>query len=244
MGKAADWLREERRKVLGDWVAVCLGCGAALRYFEESEDELPADCPQCGGELRAPLPGVRRAVLVRVRGRVRGVRRRATAERAVRREDPKAEPRGSWCPRRASARRAPGRAARFRPRRSRPRSQTSRAARAARSEALRDEHARLRTRPPARRPLQAEGAELAEPEHRHGEDGGFDDRALAVGDREHVLPGHAAPGGDALRQRVRVDVGEPEDDVVVRTTSSATCPVPSRYASWPSIIAASTTIVP
>ncbi len=27
MGKAADWLREERRKVLGDWVAFCLGCG-------------------------------------------------------------------------------------------------------------------------------------------------------------------------------------------------------------------------
>jgi predicted RNA-binding Zn-ribbon protein involved in translation (DUF1610 family) len=56
MGKAADWLREERRKVLGDWVAVCLGCGAALRYFEESEGELPADCPQCGGELRSRCP--------------------------------------------------------------------------------------------------------------------------------------------------------------------------------------------
>jgi predicted RNA-binding Zn-ribbon protein involved in translation (DUF1610 family) len=56
MGKAADWLREERRKVLGDWVAVCLGCGLALRYFEESEGELPADCPQCGGELRRRCP--------------------------------------------------------------------------------------------------------------------------------------------------------------------------------------------
>ena len=56
MGKAADWLREERRKVLGDWVAVCLGCGAALRYFEESEDELPPVCPQCGGELLRRCP--------------------------------------------------------------------------------------------------------------------------------------------------------------------------------------------
>ena len=56
MGKAADWLREERRKVLGDWVAVCLGCGAALRYFEESEDELPAECTQCGGVLRSRCP--------------------------------------------------------------------------------------------------------------------------------------------------------------------------------------------
>ncbi len=57
VGKAADWLREERRKTLGDWVAVCLGCGFAQRYFEESEGELPAACPQCGGEMRARCPG-------------------------------------------------------------------------------------------------------------------------------------------------------------------------------------------
>lgn len=56
MGKASDWLREERRKVLGDWVAVCLGCGFAQRYFEDWEDELPAACPQCGGELRSRCP--------------------------------------------------------------------------------------------------------------------------------------------------------------------------------------------
>ena len=51
MSKAADWLREERRKVLGDWVAFCLGCGAARRWFEEFEAEMPDTCPQCGGEL-------------------------------------------------------------------------------------------------------------------------------------------------------------------------------------------------
>ncbi len=51
MGKAADWLRQERREVLGHWVAVCLGCGAARRWFEEFEAELPDTCPQCGGEL-------------------------------------------------------------------------------------------------------------------------------------------------------------------------------------------------
>ena len=51
MAKAADWLREERRKVLGDWVAFCLGCGAARRWFEEFEAEVPDTCPQCGGEL-------------------------------------------------------------------------------------------------------------------------------------------------------------------------------------------------
>jgi hypothetical protein len=56
VSKASDWLREERRKVLGDWVAVCLGCGFAQRYFEASEQELPAGCPQCGGELRSRCP--------------------------------------------------------------------------------------------------------------------------------------------------------------------------------------------
>jgi ribosomal protein S27E len=56
VGKAADWLREERRKTLGDWVAVCLGCGAAQRYFEERAAELPSTCAQCGGELRATCP--------------------------------------------------------------------------------------------------------------------------------------------------------------------------------------------
>ncbi len=53
MGRASDWLREERRKVLGDWVAVCLSCGHAQRYFEDWEAELPKACPTCGGELRA-----------------------------------------------------------------------------------------------------------------------------------------------------------------------------------------------
>lgn len=56
MGKASDWLREERRKVLGDWVAVCLTCGHAQRYFEEWEVQLPEACPDCGGELRSRCP--------------------------------------------------------------------------------------------------------------------------------------------------------------------------------------------
>jgi predicted nucleic acid-binding Zn ribbon protein len=49
--KAADWLRQERRKVLGDWVAFCLGCGAARRWFEGFEKDVPDTCTQCGGEL-------------------------------------------------------------------------------------------------------------------------------------------------------------------------------------------------
>ena len=57
MGKASDWLREERRKTLGDWVAFCLACGHAQRYFDESEAEVPDHCPACGGEMRRRCPG-------------------------------------------------------------------------------------------------------------------------------------------------------------------------------------------
>jgi hypothetical protein len=57
VGKASEWLREERRKTLGDWVAVCVRCGHAQRYFEEYENELPELCPQCAAELRARCPG-------------------------------------------------------------------------------------------------------------------------------------------------------------------------------------------
>ncbi len=56
MGKASDWLREERRRVLGDWVAFCLSCGAAQRWFEEFEDEVARECPQCGGEMLRRCP--------------------------------------------------------------------------------------------------------------------------------------------------------------------------------------------
>jgi ribosomal protein S27E len=56
VGKASDWLREERRRTLGDWVALCPACGHAQRYFEESEAELPADCPACGEQMRSRCP--------------------------------------------------------------------------------------------------------------------------------------------------------------------------------------------
>ena len=56
MGKASDWLREERRKTLGDWVAVCVRCGHAQRYFEEFEAKLPETCPQCAGGMRSRCP--------------------------------------------------------------------------------------------------------------------------------------------------------------------------------------------
>ena len=56
MGKAADWLREERRNVLGHWAAVCLRCGAARRWFEEFEADVPDTCSQCGGEMLRRCP--------------------------------------------------------------------------------------------------------------------------------------------------------------------------------------------
>jgi hypothetical protein len=51
-----NWIQEERRKTLGDWVAFCLGCGFTVRYFEELEAEVPVVCPQCSGELRRRCP--------------------------------------------------------------------------------------------------------------------------------------------------------------------------------------------
>ena len=56
MGKASDWLREERRKTLGDWVAFCLHCGFTQRYFAEFEDGVPATCPECGEAIRSRCP--------------------------------------------------------------------------------------------------------------------------------------------------------------------------------------------
>ena len=51
-----SWIQEERRRTLGDWAAFCIACGLVQRYFDESEAELPATCPQCAGELRARCP--------------------------------------------------------------------------------------------------------------------------------------------------------------------------------------------
>jgi hypothetical protein len=56
MGKASEWLREERRKVLGDWVAFCLDCGAAQRWFEQFEAKVPDTCAHCGGRMLRRCP--------------------------------------------------------------------------------------------------------------------------------------------------------------------------------------------
>jgi len=52
-----NWIQEERRRTLGDWVAFCLSCGHTLRYFDELEEQVPVVCPQCDGELRHRCPG-------------------------------------------------------------------------------------------------------------------------------------------------------------------------------------------
>jgi hypothetical protein len=51
-----NWIQEERRKTLGDWVAFCLSCGHVQRYFLEHEAELPEACPQCAGRLLHRCP--------------------------------------------------------------------------------------------------------------------------------------------------------------------------------------------
>ncbi len=56
MGKASDWIREERRNVLGHWAAFCVECGAVRRWFEEFEAELPDVCESCGGKLLHRCP--------------------------------------------------------------------------------------------------------------------------------------------------------------------------------------------
>lgn len=47
-----NWVQEERRTILGHWVAFCVNCGHTSRYFEEFESELPATCPQCESTVR------------------------------------------------------------------------------------------------------------------------------------------------------------------------------------------------
>ena len=37
--------------MLGDWVAFCLDCGHAQRWFEQFETEVAEACPQCGGQM-------------------------------------------------------------------------------------------------------------------------------------------------------------------------------------------------
>ena len=51
-----NWIQEERRRTLGDWVALCLRCGHVQRYFEDSEADLPHACPQCSEPWLAACP--------------------------------------------------------------------------------------------------------------------------------------------------------------------------------------------
>jgi hypothetical protein len=55
VGKASDWLREERRNVLGHWSAFCLDCGSARRWFVDFEHEVPEQC-SCGGRMLRRCP--------------------------------------------------------------------------------------------------------------------------------------------------------------------------------------------
>ena len=54
-----NWIQEERRKTLGDYVAFCVSCGFTQRYFLENEADLSASCPDCGAEMRHRCPACR-----------------------------------------------------------------------------------------------------------------------------------------------------------------------------------------
>ena len=60
MGKASDWLREERRtrgwSGLSETRAMAWERPVLGRWFEEFESELPAACPTCGGALLHRCP--------------------------------------------------------------------------------------------------------------------------------------------------------------------------------------------
>ncbi|HET8742232.1 MAG TPA: hypothetical protein VFM41_06370 [Gaiella sp.] len=51
-----NWIQEERRRTLGDWVAFCPSCGHVVRYFEEHEGARPSRCPHCETALVARCP--------------------------------------------------------------------------------------------------------------------------------------------------------------------------------------------
>ena len=76
-----NWIQEERRKTLGDYTCFCLGCGAVWRYFLEGEAELPAECPQCGGETRHRCPRVPRRFPLRSRSSARSAAPRCARPR-------------------------------------------------------------------------------------------------------------------------------------------------------------------
>jgi ribosomal protein S27E len=56
MARKRTWLQEERRRTLGDWVALCPACGHAQRYFEGLEAGVATACPTCGTKLVRACP--------------------------------------------------------------------------------------------------------------------------------------------------------------------------------------------
>ena len=85
-----NWIQEERRKTLGDWVAFCLACGHTQRYFLDGEERAAGGVPAVRRRAPPSLSGVRGSDPVGLRGRVRGVRNGDSAGRALRNGDSQA----------------------------------------------------------------------------------------------------------------------------------------------------------
>ena len=82
VARRRSWLQEERRRTLGDWVALCLGCGHVQRYFEDTEGGLPPNCPQCGRPLLHRCPGCSARMPRRLRSSAKSAASRSAQTRA------------------------------------------------------------------------------------------------------------------------------------------------------------------
>ena len=94
MARKRSWLQEERRRTLGDWVALCLGCGHVQRYFERPRGPSFRRVSPVRPAAAPPLPGVQRQDRLRFRNRVRGVRSAARDRTSASVPDPQARPLG------------------------------------------------------------------------------------------------------------------------------------------------------
>ena len=56
MGKASDWLREERRNVLGHWCAFCLELRRRAPLVRRLRGRGARDVPACGGVMLRRCP--------------------------------------------------------------------------------------------------------------------------------------------------------------------------------------------
>ena len=90
-GQGIRLATEERRKILGDWAAVCLELRLRAAVLRRVGGRVAGRVPAVRRRAQVALPLLRRALLVGVRGRLRGVRRSTPASGSPRRANPQAQ---------------------------------------------------------------------------------------------------------------------------------------------------------